>query len=76
METVKGILTSLLLLLPESPVQAWLEEYVDMGEYTFLNYLNWFIPFDNISKIMGIWVGYILMYRLYTMVKQRFNKLL
>lgn len=76
METVKGILVSLLLLLPESPVQGWLEEYVNVGEFTFLNYLNWFIPFDIISKIMGVWVGYILLYRLYRMVKQKFSKLL
>ena len=51
-------------MLPGSFIQN--ADFWDMGsfQYTedFINYVNWFIPFDTASDIMAVWLPCILLY--------------
>lgn len=42
----------------------------------FLNYLNWFIPFDIASNIMAVWLPCILLYYIASSARTVIKKLL
>lgn len=51
-------------MLPDSFVQD--AEFINMDVFhymaDFMNYINWFIPFDIASDIMSVWLPCILLY--------------
>lgn len=61
-------LMALYAILPTSPIQSALEEASIEGE--ILGWLNWMIPFDIASKVTLVWLGCILAYYLYQLVRK------
>lgn len=53
-------------LLPDSPFQTFFSDF----DFDFLNWLNWFIPFDICFKITQVWVTAVAAYYLFTVVKK------
>lgn len=75
---ILNILRSIYNLLPDSFIQsAGLISSEDMELIAnYLNYLNWFIPFDIASKIMTGWLLCVLSYYVGGTVKKIIDKLL
>ena len=73
-----NIFSSIYNLLPDSFIQnAGFISSEDMGLIAdYLNYLNWFIPFDIASTIMSAWLLCVLSYYLGGIVKDILDKLL
>lgn len=72
---IKSALLALYGMLPGSPIKAALESISFDG--TFLSYLNWFVPFDTCTTITTVWIGCILAYYVFSIVKDViFDKLL
>lgn len=59
---------ALYAILPTSPIQNALEDASIDGE--ILGWLNWLIPFDVASTISLVWLGCILAYYLYELVRK------
>lgn len=62
---LKTVIMAVLNLLPDSPFQTVLDF---IGEFDFLPYLNWFVPFDNALAITYAWASAILAYYMYDTV--------
>lgn len=62
----KGFLY-ILNLLPDSPFGGMLQF---IGQFDFLPFLNWFVPFDMAFLIMDSWLVVIALYYVYKYVKQ------
>lgn len=65
----------LLKVLPDSPVQGWVESFKSVS---FLGYLNYFLPISFMVDVTTIWVSMIVTYRLtvfvYGFIKRLFIK--
>ncbi len=65
------VIVWLLGLLPESP----LRDVIDtINGFTFLGYLNYFVPFDFCLELFTSWLGAVLSYLTFTVIKDRFDK--
>lgn len=62
------VIMALYAILPTSPIQSALEDASIEGEV--LGWLNWFIPFDIASTITLVWLGCIVAYYLYILVRK------
>ena len=62
------VIMALYAILPTSPIQKALEDASIEGE--LLGWLNWLIPFDLASKITLIWLGCIVAYYIYILVRK------
>lgn len=65
---IKAALMALYSILPSSPIKMITESTAFDG--TFLSYLNWFVPFDICSTITLSWIGCILAYYTFKLVKE------
>lgn len=68
-----ALLRTLLSFLPTSPVQPFLD---DMADLSYMGYVNWFIPFGFMTKVMEVWVGCNVSFLVYKQVKRISDKLL
>lgn len=62
------VIMALYAILPTSPIQNALEDASIEGE--LLGWLNWLIPFDIASKVTLVWLGCIIAYYLYELVRK------
>lgn len=58
------ILSVVLVLLPESPF-SMINQYINQVPY--LQYLNWFIPFNQLVGVMEFWLAAVTIYYGYMM---------
>ncbi len=65
---IKTALMALYNILPSSPIKIITEGTAFDGD--FLSYLNWFVPFDICSTITLSWIGCILAYYTFKLVKE------
>lgn len=60
---LKKLVSALLLILPTSPFQAYIQSFADLP---YLGYLNWFIPIADLVIIGGVWLGAIALFYIYS----------
>lgn len=65
---IKKLILAVFALLPDSPFPDMIDSI--LFEYDFLPCLNWFVPFDICAELMLTWLGCILIYYLFVMVKK------
>lgn len=63
---LKIILLKIFSLLPDSPFT----DYFDTADTGFLTYLDWFLPVQLCSNILLSWLGCVLIYYIYLMIKK------
>ena len=64
---IKWFIVTLFNLLPDSPFSTMLDSMeVDTS---YLQYLNWFLPFDYIGNIMLAWLNCMLVYFIFLIIK-------
>lgn len=54
----------LLTVLPTSPFQKFFSDV----SIPYLNYVNWFVPFDRFVVILSSWIGCIILYYAWVVV--------
>lgn len=64
---LKVILLQLFSVLPDSPFTAYFEGL----DWSFYDYLNWFLPLDNCSHMMSAWLLCIVFYYVWIVVLKR-----
>lgn len=71
---IRWILITIFNLLPNSPFTMML----DMMEVdsSYLQYLNWFLPFDYIGKIMLAWIDCLIAYFVFLLIKWLMMKII
>lgn len=64
---IKWFIVTIFNLLPDSPFSNML----DMMEVdsSYLQYLNWFLPFDYIGNIMLAWIDCMVAYFIFLLIK-------
>lgn len=65
---IKWIIISLFNLLPDSPFSQMLDSMEVDSSY--LQYMNWFLPFDYIGYIMLAWIDCILAYIAFLLIRR------
>ncbi len=65
MSIVYQFFEAVLNLLPDSPIQEWIEAFKGVS---WLGYLNFFIPISFMVNTTAIWVGLLLTFRLIKIV--------
>lgn len=61
-DIVIQLLTAVINVLPVSPISTFIEK---AGTIDGLAMLNWFIPFDIMFNMLGVWSGCMFTYYLY-----------
>lgn len=69
---IKIITFGLFSILPGSPFRPYIDQ---LGEFDFLGYLNWFVPFDSCMEITKLWVAGVLIYYNYDKIKEILYKI-
>lgn len=67
---VTGVLCG---ILPDSPFRPYINK---LGDFDFLGYLNWIIPFDACVDITRAWVVAVFVYYNYDKIKKLFDKII
>lgn len=62
---INGMLGKVLFFLPDSPMPKFIEF---IGDIPFLNYINWFIPFDAFVSIGSLWLLCVAGYYIYSII--------
>lgn len=65
---IKIIMIAIFEMLPTSPFPAMFDSAV--VDSTFLETLNWFLPFDICAEMMLTWLDCILIYYAFVMIKK------
>lgn len=58
-------LSYILDLLPTSPIAGRIDEWSNLP---YMGWLNWFFPVGEILDIMGLWLGAIALYYMYSII--------
>lgn len=72
MSIIYQFFEAVLNLLPDSPIQGWVESFKGVS---WLGYLNFFIPISFMVNTTAIWVGLLLTYRLIRIIVNFANTL-
>lgn len=64
-ELINKLFSMILNLLPHSPFMQIID---NLEEIPYLNYINWFIPFDLMVDVTLIWLGAVALYYLYMII--------
>lgn len=64
----KGILETIISVLPQSPFTGVIITLQDEMSQTAISYLNWFIPVGDILGILTYWLSAITLYYIYSVV--------
>lgn len=64
----KGILETIISVLPQSPFTGVIITLQDEMAQTAISYLNWFIPIGDILGILTYWLSAITLYYIYSVV--------
>ena len=70
---IKIITLGLCSILPDSPFRPYIKQ---LGNFNFLGYLNWFIPFDSCVAITELWVISVFIYYNYDKIKEIIYKII
>lgn len=74
-EIIQSVLSILYNLLPNSYISQFLNESPFSDD--ILGYLNWFVPFDIAQKMVITWMGCMVSYYVYQMIRSGvFNRIL
>lgn len=68
LKIIKIIVDAVFNLLPDSPFQSMIDSVIFDKE--LLPFLNWFLPFDICAKMTLTWLGCILVYYTFVLVKK------
>lgn len=64
---LKIAILGLLSILPDSPFGVYFED----AEFTYYEYLNWFLPFDICAEIFKTWLACVAIYFLWIIVLKK-----
>jgi hypothetical protein len=70
------LLQWLLAFLPDSPFRELIDTLGGFDFSEYLGYLNYFVPFDFFFKALSLWLTAVMSYLVYTVVKDKVDKLL
>lgn len=70
---IKIITLGLITILPDSPFRPYIKQ---LGDFDFLGFLNWFIPFDSCVTITELWVAAVFIYYNYDKIKEVIYKII
>lgn len=70
---IKIVTFGLFSILPDSPFRPYIKQ---LGEFDFLGYLNWFVPFDSCVTITELWVAAVFIYYNYDKIKEVIYKII
>lgn len=64
-DAFKGLISSIVQLLPASPFAPFLAQFAQLP---YLGYLNWFIPVRGCLQVMAAWLTAVTLFYLYSVV--------
>lgn len=64
-EWAENLFEKILLLLPRSPFQQFMEWFTDLP---YISFLNWFFPVGECLAVMGVWLIAVALFYVYSII--------